>query len=216
LGEERSDEDVEVDLQVTNHLCEEIERNLRRGLPSSFSDVHAPAGPWLNVLKLLYSAVRQTHPQVVVETGVGIVGGSSAFILRALDENGSGRLISIDPDRFYEMYGFHVGVGIPENLKHRITLVTEKSRDVLNGVLSNYGPVDLFLHDSCHTYKNMLWEFHQAWPALSQGGILMADDTVNSAFDELSRSVGQIPTHLIYGALTFGIVRKPERPKQDR
>jgi predicted O-methyltransferase YrrM len=46
--------------------------------------------------------------------------------------------------------------------------------------------VDLFLHDSLHTHRNMRREFEAVWPRLRAGGVILADDVErNQAFDEL-------------------------------
>lgn len=48
--------------------------------------------------------------------------------------------------------------------------------------------VDLFLHDSLHTHRNMRREFDTIWPRLRTGGVLLADDVErNRAFGELQR-----------------------------
>ena len=55
-------------------------------------------------------------------------------------------------------------------------------------LLRNIGPIDLFLHDSLHTYDTMRAEFAAAWPALRPGGVLISDDIEgNRAFGELAR-----------------------------
>ncbi|MEM3449881.1 MAG: class I SAM-dependent methyltransferase [Nitrososphaerota archaeon] len=59
------------------------------------------------------------------------------------------------------------------------------SRDKLKPLLQKLGSVDLFLHDSEHSYENMMFEFKAVWPFLREGGILLADDvTVNTAFKD--------------------------------
>jgi methyltransferase family protein len=46
--------------------------------------------------------------------------------------------------------------------------------------------VDLFVHDSLHTHRNMRREFETIWPRLRTGGVLVADDVErNRAFGEL-------------------------------
>ena len=47
------------------------------------------------------------------------------------------------------------------------------------------GPVDLFVHDSLHTYRNMRREFQIVTPNLAADGVLIADDVEgNTAFAE--------------------------------
>jgi predicted O-methyltransferase YrrM len=48
--------------------------------------------------------------------------------------------------------------------------------------------VDLFVHDSLHTYRNMRREFELVWPRLRTGGVILADDVErNRAFGELQQ-----------------------------
>ena len=55
-------------------------------------------------------------------------------------------------------------------------------------LLRRTGAVDLFLHDSLHTYRNMRREFEAVWPRLRAGGLVLADDVErNLAFGELRR-----------------------------
>jgi len=50
------------------------------------------------------------------------------------------------------------------------------------------GSIDMFLHDSSHSYRHMLWEFRQFWPRLRDGGLLVSHDVqMNAAFPEIHR-----------------------------
>jgi cephalosporin hydroxylase len=43
----------------------------------------------------------------------------------------------------------------------------------------------MFLHDSSHSYRHMLWEFRAFWPRLRDGGLLVSHDVhMNAAFPE--------------------------------
>ena len=43
----------------------------------------------------------------------------------------------------------------------------------------------MFLHDSSHRYRHMLWEFRQFWGRLRDGGLLVSHDVhFNAAFAE--------------------------------
>jgi cephalosporin hydroxylase len=45
--------------------------------------------------------------------------------------------------------------------------------------------IDMFLHDSSHSYRHMLWEFREFWPRLCDGGLLVSHDVnLNAAFPE--------------------------------
>lgn len=158
---------------------------------------------------MLYVLVRAHRPRVVVETGVGPVGATSAFILEALRANDLGRLVSVDSDRYGAAYGVELGEGISEALAARHTLVVADSRHSLAQILSQLPPVDLFLHDSDHSFANMFAEFATAWPQLRSGGFLLADDCNNNALDEFARRQSLRPTFVKYFDTEFGMVRHP-------
>jgi predicted O-methyltransferase YrrM len=132
-----------------------------------------------------YLSCRLIQPSVVMETGVAY-GVSSAFILKALEANGRGTLHSIDlPPLRREAERFW-GVAVPDELRGRWRLHRGASAPVLPRLLRQTGPVDLFVHDSLHTYRNMRREFETVWPYLRTGGLLLADDVErNRAFGEL-------------------------------
>ena len=135
--------------------------------------------------RLCYLSCRLVEPDVAVETGVAY-GVSSAFLLQALDENGRGTLHSVDLPPLRKEYERHWGVAVPDALRARWRLHRGSSRRILPHLLQTTGPLDLFVHDSLHTRRNMRREFDAAWPYLQPGGILLADDVErNRAFNGL-------------------------------
>ena len=131
----------------------------------------------------LYAACRLLKPETVIETGVSY-GVSTAFLLKALSVNNKGILHSIDLPSPGWQVDDHVGVLVAQNLRARWQFHRGTSRRLLPGLLAE--PVDLFVHDSLHTYRNMRFEFEQVWPHLQSGGVLIADDIGgNDAFAEL-------------------------------
>jgi Methyltransferase domain len=141
-------------------------------------------------IETLYCALRALKPQTVVETGV-YFGGTSAFLLRALERNGAGHLSSIDyllPN--VQPFGHPQGQGclVPESLRQYWTLINGDSRVELPRLLAQLGSIEFFLHDSLHTYKHMTWEYHTAWAALGRGGVLSTHDiSLTDAFQDFSR-----------------------------
>ena len=166
----------------------------------------------------LYSAVRIVCPKVVLETGV-FDGLSSSLILRALERNSAGTLVSIDlparemisdaTDRMREgALPWHCDPGwiVPERLRERYRLHLGDSKELLPGLLKEYGKLDIFLHDSLHTYQHQFFEYEVAWPHLVRGGLLLSDDIFWSrAFHRFA--CRQKLQYLNAG--NFGIVRKP-------
>lgn len=60
-------------------------------------------------------------------------------------------------------------------MRARWTYISGTSRRRLPGLLSQSWPIDLFVHDSSHTERDMLFELERAWPAIGRGAIV-ADD----------------------------------------
>jgi hypothetical protein len=55
---------------------------------------------------------------------------------------------------------------VPEFLKSRWNLLAGDSRRLLPSLLAKLGTIDVFIHDSLHTYDHMLWEYRTAEPYL--------------------------------------------------
>ena len=128
----------------------------------------------------LYALTRWRRPAVVVESG-GFVGMSSAFILKSLVDEGltTAKLYSIEWSEDCEQ-----GALIPDELRSQFVPMRGKVEDL---VRSDELPssIDMFLHDSSHSYRHMLWEFRQFWPRLRDGGLLVSHDVqMNAAFPE--------------------------------
>ena len=140
-----------------------------------------------------YTLIRLLRPEVVVETGVG-AGVSSWTILHAMEENGIGKLVSIDlPTPNTELLP-EVGYLVPSDLRGRWDLRTGPAQRLLPQVLDELGEIDIFQHDSRHSYSNQLREYRTAWPFIRPGGILVSDDVSNDALHDASRSWDREPT----------------------
>ncbi len=130
----------------------------------------------------LYGLTRWLRPAVIVESG-GYIGMSSAFILKALADEKLGRakLCSIELSEDCEQGGL-----IPEELRSLGGFVPMRGR-IEDFLKRDQLPrsIDMFLHDSSHSYRHMLWEFRQFWPRLRAGGLLVSHDVqMNAAFPE--------------------------------
>jgi len=128
----------------------------------------------------LYVIVRAARPRVMVETGVAS-GISSAHILRAMERNGEGTLHSIDLPNVQQgsvlAQGRTSGWMVPDALRARWKLLLGDARGLVPEVLKALDRVDVFLHDSDHSYEHMTFEYELAWPKLEPGGLLLSDDT---------------------------------------
>jgi predicted O-methyltransferase YrrM len=136
---------------------------------------------------VLYVVCRRQKPDIVVETGVAS-GVSSSHILCALEQNKRGQLYSIDLPWWQDNQS---GWLIPDYLRHRWQLILGRSSEELAPLLRKVGEIDIFLHDSDHSYQNMLWEFQTAWTYLKVEGLLLAHNIdTNEAFSDFYRNHG--------------------------
>lgn len=140
----------------------------------------------------LYWAVRHLKPKVIVQTGV-CNGLSSAFMMLALVKNGFGTLHVVDmppifdsKDENWKIKGKVYGVLIPEGkssgwlvpdaYRDRFEVLNGDAKLLLPGLLKKLGTVDLFYHDSDHTYDHMMFEFEEAKKYLTPHGVMIGDD----------------------------------------
>ncbi len=159
--------------------------------------------PW--AIPLIYAIVRATKPRYVVETGVAS-GVSSAFILEALDRNGQGNLFSIDlPSDSLLPPGKSTGWIVPNQLRGRWHLLVGDSRTQLLPMLQELEWIDMFIHDSDHSYSTMYYEFQTSWDHLGLGGLLVCDDWwQTNAFRDFAKAVRHNWLHIA----RFGFIRK--------
>lgn len=156
------------------------------------------SGRW----EILYILIRMLKPDVIIETGV-LHGESTAFILKALHDEGKGKCYSIDLpavghncDEVVLNKGLNTlpegldpGWVMPEYLRSRWEIIHGKSREKLEPLLKKLGTIDVFVHDSLHTYENMQWEYSTAWPFLKEGGTLLSHDIFfNNAFKDFCQT----------------------------
>lgn len=126
--------------------------------------------------QLAWHLTRRLAPEYVVETGVAR-GLTTRVILEALERNGHGTLWSIDlPPLVNRELSAETAAAVPPALRHRWKLLLGSSRRRLPSLISQLPRVDLFVHDSMHTTRNVSFELDQAWKALRRGGAILVDD----------------------------------------
>jgi len=134
-----------------------------------------------------YLACRLRRPDTVVEIGVAY-GVASAFILRALEENGHGVLHSIDLPPLLRNFDRFWGFAVPKKLRNRWRLHRGPSKQVLPKVLEETDTVDIFVRDGSPTYRATRQDFDIVWSFLRAEGIIIANQVeLNRAFNELQR-----------------------------
>ncbi len=175
-----------------------------------------------------FAVTRALRPAAFVETGV-LHGLTSNVVLAAMKLNDVGTLWSIDLPSYREHgpanrdgfddtlpTGREPGWAIPDLNRRHWKLIYGSSRDRLPELLSSLRVVDVFLHDSEHTYETMMFEMRTAWPHIRDDGMLICDNIeCNSAFVEFAAHVsrdGLLLPELIASAdedrMRFGVIIK--------
>lgn len=181
---------------------------------------HVPMG-----YSVVYALVRVMKPDVMVETGVH-EGWSAWFTLLAMEQNRRGVLHSIDlPNQDVELApggprqtellpeGKQPGWRVPGHLRSRWHLHLGDARQVLPQLLPALGPIDIFVHDSLHTYDHMMFEYETAWPHLRPGGLLLSDDiNLHSAWSDFAAKIHCPDVIFTFTPppRSFGAIRKPK------
>jgi predicted O-methyltransferase YrrM len=186
------------DLRSSREFLENL-NGMVRGVPE-FSGANFLHVENLRVYRcFLYLLTRAVVPEVFVETGV-LNGFGSAFILLGMQHNRKGILISVDlppSDERIFAQGTHplpkgksCGWAIPENLRARHQLLLGPAQKLLPEIFEKKRSIDVFLHDSDHSYPHMMFELGLAWGYLKTGGWLLCDNVeANAAFEDFSRGV---------------------------
>jgi hypothetical protein len=123
----------------------------------------------------VWCLIRHRRPSRVVETGVAH-GVTSRVILEALEKNKSGNLWSIDLPPTERSLQQQVGIAVSDRLKSRWIYIKGPSRRRLPALLSRLGQIDLYIHDSLHSERNVRFELDRAWAALAPSGMIVEDD----------------------------------------
>jgi hypothetical protein len=152
----------------------------------------------------LWCLVAHMRPATVVETGVAH-GITSRVVLEGIQRNGSGHLWSVDLPAVDPALHCEIGMAVPGT-----------SRDRLPGVVSNLKQLDLFIHDSLHTRRNLCFELDTAWPAVRAGGVAVVDDIDHSlgfrAFIDRAVPGAWIAARHVTGSGLWGIAIKAAAP----
>lgn len=173
---------------------------------------------------VLYVLVRALKPDVVIETGISS-GRSSTAILDALDKNKKGTLYSFDLPKLNQTgvigvvsvnensYRQYIpkevdepGWLVPKELQSRWVKTLGDSNVDFPRIAKTLPKIDIFFHDSDHTYATMMNEYKTAWPKIQRGGLLLSDDVPSTeAFSEFSNEHKHSYKHIYNG---LGIIVK--------
>lgn len=175
---------------------------------------------WMNLddALFLYWLIRTLRPRTIVETGI-CNGFSAGVTTLALAQNGNdGELIGVglaeifDPDDPKWTEGGRVfgevvvgeqrlGWMIPDRYQHWAKLYEGDARILLPEVVAKLDTIDLFFHNSDHSYDHMMFEFVEAKRKLSQNAIVVADNIAwNSSLWDFADECG-VPAYNFRGSL---------------
>ncbi|MEF8873777.1 MAG: class I SAM-dependent methyltransferase [Candidatus Thermoplasmatota archaeon] len=168
----------------------------------------------------LYELICEEKPDVIVETGV-CNGFSTSVILKALDRNQKGLLYSIDLPVTIDQIedeertgavipsGKGSGWAVPENLEERWTLMEGDTYYELPKLFESLSTeIDIFIHDSGHSYETMMFEFAIGWRHLKENGFLLADNIdLSHAFPDFVEAKGVNAYKLGH----MGLIQKREK-----
>jgi hypothetical protein len=139
-------------------------------------------------VRAIWCLVGHLRPENVVETGVGH-GVTSRFVLEALERNGAGHLSSIDVPPMDSELRKQVAVAVDNRLPQRWTYIKGSSRRRLPALLSRLRQIDIFVHDSLHSARNVRFELDRAWRMLRPGGAIVVDDVdANDGFHSFTKT----------------------------
>ena len=163
------------------------------------------------LVRAVWCLVRHLRPSKVVETGVAR-GITTRFVLEAFEANGHGHLWSVDlPPVSPAPAREQIGMAVPDRLRNRWTYVRGSSRRRLAKLLAQTGQIDVFIHDSKHTQRNLLFELGLAWNALRPAGVVIADDIDLNCGFHVFQSAHETATSLVCHAEPL----RPDIGRQD-
>jgi Methyltransferase domain len=157
-------------------LWPEVMRNLEgKGVQPGPESFQAWNDGDAGFVRAIWCMVRHLRPKIVVETGVAH-GVTSRCILEAIERNGEGHLWSIDLPPIERHWREQVGMAVEDRFRESWSYIKGSSRLRLPELLSRLSQIDLFIHDSLHSERNVRFELDSAWKILRPGGALVVDD----------------------------------------
>jgi len=192
---------------------------------NNYFDAHYQPG-WVNLDDglFLYWLIRRLRPRIVVETGV-CNGFSSGIILLALAKNGNeGKLHAIGRAEIFDpgdprwiskgkifgeviVTGQSLGWMVPDSCRNAVEFHVGEAQTLLPQLVDKVDSIDLFFHDSDHSYDHMSFEFETAKRKLSPRGAVAANNIAwNSSLWDFADNYGTPAYNFLgsVGAAFFG------------
>lgn len=126
----------------------------------------------LEVASFIYSLIRMTGAKSILETGCSR-GFSTCFLAAGVNDNGGGRVVSIDVDELFHLWeGSEVGKQV-----HFMKMSSTEALESLLEIDPNPS-FDLLFLDSLHTYQHLMTEIMLFDRYLKVGGSILLHDTI--------------------------------------
>ena len=157
---------------------------------------HEPSDMCVTDRLMLFALVRGLRPAFALEIGVRW-GGSARIITNAMEENGLGKLVGIDP--MPEAFRAR-----PSDLHGRYTLIEGYSPQAIPiAVAKLSGKLDFVFIDALHIYDAVLADFRGCLPYLADGAHVLIHDTYHQGIDQaISDMLRDNPEFVDCGFLT--------------
>ncbi|HSH88942.1 MAG TPA: class I SAM-dependent methyltransferase [Ramlibacter sp.] len=161
---------------------------------------------------VLYMLTRALRPRLVLETGT-FKGYSTAEIARALRSNGAGRIVTVD-------LAPATGAMVPPDLLPWVTFHRGKPSEQFAATLARNEPIDLFFHDSLHTFMNTLGEIVWFADHLAPGSVIVCHDAKMDFVDDFGvgkavrRAAAQLglPFRVLDTTCGLAVLKWPAQP----
>ena len=99
-----------------------------------------------------------------------------------------------------------MGYIVPAHLRKRWDLRLGDSKILLHPLLNELEEIDIFIHDSLHTYDHMMYEYTEAWPFINKSGLLISHDIQMSRAFKIFCSVNRKFFYVL--SYNIGIAKK--------
>lgn len=133
-------------------------------------------------IHLLYDCVRLLKARNIIETGVAY-GWSSLAMLKAMSQNGFGKLYSVDMPYPRKNNENDVGIVVPQDLKKNWILIRKPDNPGIKNALSKVGDqIDLCHYDSDKSWWGRHYAYHILWKSLSSKGLFISDDIQDNLY----------------------------------
>ena len=182
-----------------------LEKKLTQEKFNSNSSIYFPSYFNSNpkTLELLELSVKLLKPKIVVETGIAN-GISTRRILDSFKDQtlSESRLYSMDIDLKA------LSPELESNLQFKFLRINQNN-DFEKALKAVPGLIDIFYHDSDHSYHNQYLEYSLVWERLSPTGIIISDDiNWSNAFLDFCKYRGLKPKVLCDGIKFCGVISK--------